>query len=253
VSNIDPAATSIGDIITAALKESGAIGVGQTPLAEDTTDAWARLQWMLQEWARKRWLVYHLVTLSKTSTGAQSYSIGPGGDLDTGANSMRPDKLESAFLRQLVQSQPNQIDYPLDILQSMEDYNKIALKQLVSFPGVIFLDASWPLGRVYPWPVPQANIYAVHVTIKAQLPVVFQTLSDAFALPYEYYNAMVLNLAMRLRSKYGIRTMPGDLLPGLAKDSLNALRGANTNIARLQMPVDLVRNGIYNIFSDRSY
>src|SRR5207245_323136 len=133
------------------------------------------------------------------------------------------------------------------------DYNKIALKQLMSFPGVIFLDAAWPLGQVFPWPVPQASIYSINVTVKAQLPVVFATLADQFTIPYEYYNAMVLNLAMRLRTKYGIRTMPGDLLPGLAKDSLNTLRGANTNIARLQMPADLIRNGSYNIFSDRTY
>lgn len=253
MSILDPANTTLGDICREALSESGYIGVGQTPLAEDLSGAWARLGLMLQQWERKRWLVYHLVDLAKTSTGALTYSCGPLGDLDTGVGTMRPAKVESAFLRQLTQSQPNQIDYPLAILQSREDYNKIALKQLQSFPGWIFYDATWPLGTVYTWPVPQANIYAVHVTVMAALPVKFATVADVFNIPYEYYSAMLYNLALRLRSKYQIASYPGDQLPGLAKDSLNVLRGANVQIARLSMPADILRPGIYNIFSDRSY
>lgn len=254
MTQLDPALTTVGDICTAALKECGQSGVGQTPLAEDINDAWARLQWMLQQWERKRWLVYHLVDYSKVSTGALTYSIGPGGDIDTGVGtSVRPAKIESAFLRQLTLSQPNQIDYPLRILQSREDYNKIALKSLVSFPGAIFLDSGWPLGTIYTYPVPQANIYAIHVSVMEQLPVKFPTLATKFALPYEYYNAMLLNLALRLKSKYQIPTFPGDPLPALAKDALNVLRGANTQIAELSIPAELTRSGLYNIYSDQVY
>jgi hypothetical protein len=207
---------------------------------------------MLQEWERKRWLIYHLVTLEKVATGAISYSIGPGGDFDTGVGSVRPVKIESAFLRQLQGSFGYEVDYPLEILQSMEDYNKIALKGLQSFPGTIFLDTGWPLGTVYPWPVPQANIYSVHVTVVAQLPSSFATLATKIVLPYEYYSAIHLNLAMRLRAVFQIGTFPGDNLPMLAKNSLGTLRGANTQIARLVVP-DMNRSLIYNIFSDRFY
>ena len=207
---------------------------------------------MLQEWERKRWLVYQLNTYNVVSTGAQIYTFGPGGDLDTGVGSVRPAKLESGFLRQLTQSQPNQIDYPMRIMQSMEDYNRIALKQLMSFPGAMFLDPGWPLGNLYCWPVPQANIYGVFATVMQQLPQSFANLAVAFSLPYEYYSAMLYNLAMRVRSRYGISTYPGDFLPGLAKNSLNVLRGANTTIAALNLP-DLGRPGLYNIFSDQNY
>lgn len=252
MSQLDPSTTTLSDVTSAALAECGAIGQGQTASAEDLNKAWARLQWMLQEWERKRWLVYHLVTYNVTSTGSLFYTMGPGGDIDTGAGSVRPAKIESAFLRQLTQSQPNQIDYPLEILQSMEDYNRIALKQLKSFPSAIFMDAAWPLAKVYAWPVPQANIYGVFVTVLEQLPSRFPTGATKFALPYEYYSAMLYNLALRLRSLYGIPSFPGDPLPGLAKNALNVLRGANTAIARLQTP-DLGRPLLYNIFSDRMY
>lgn len=248
---LDPVNTTVGDICTAALSEAGVVGFGQTALAGQIIDAQARLQWMLQEWARKRFLIFHLVTLGVTSTGAQTYSVGPGGDIDTGVGSSRPDKIEMGFFRQLTQSQPNQIDYSLELLQSMEDYNRIALKQLGSFPQAVFYDPGMPLGSLYIWPIPQASIYGVYVTLKAQLPTVFANTSVVFNLPYEYYSAMLYNLATRLRTRYQIPSFPGDTLPGMAKDSLNALRGANTAIARLVSNVPAGRQrGSYNIFSD---
>lgn len=252
MSDLDPVNTTVGDICQAALKEAGVVGFQQSALAGQITEAQARLQWMLQEWARKRWLIYHLVTLDVTSTGATSYTMGPGGDIDTGVGSSRPDKIESAFLRQLTQSQPNQIDYPLELLQSMEDYNRIALKELKSFPSVVFYDPDFPLGKLFVWPVAQANIYGVFVTVKAQLPTVFVNQAVKFALPYEYFSAMVYNLAIRMRTRYQIPSFPGDALPGMAKNSLNVLRGANTAIARLTTG-DLNQPGLYNIFSDRFY
>ena len=131
------------DIITMALKDVGALGVGQSPLPEDTNDAYTKLQWMLGEWNRKRWLIWHLVDLSITSTGATSYSIGPvGSDI---VWDPRPDRLESAFLRQLVQSQPNQIDYPLELIQSYEEYTNIALKSLIISSGIYRL--MWDLAK----------------------------------------------------------------------------------------------------------
>lgn len=272
MSQLDPATTTVGDLASAALRECGAWGVGQTPLADDINDAMARMQWMLQEWQRKRWFVYHLVDYSIVSTGALSYTIGPGGDINTdllfnpftghfdpsfgpaGPVSTRPNRIESSFLRQLTLSQPNQIDYPMTLIYSREDYNRIALKQLQSFPGYLFYDSSWTVGILYPWPVPQANIYELHVTVKEIIPPwFFGVPSTVIDLPYEYYNAMVLNTAVRLRPKYGIVPQQGDHLAGLAKDSLHALRADNYQISRIQIPGDLVRPQLYNIFSDRMY
>jgi len=250
---LDPSNTTIGDICTEALFTSGAFGVGQAPLAEDSNYAWAQVQWMLQEWARKRWLVYHNVIKTVTCTGALSYTIGPGGDIDTGVGSNRPDKLEAGFLRQLVQSVPNQIDTPIGDMFSMEDYSRLAQKQLKGFPDRFFYDPAWPLGLIYPWPVPQASIYAIGVVLKEQLPTSFAAYATKVNLPFEYYSVIHYNLAMRLRAHYQVSTFPGDSLPGLAKNALNVLRKASTAIASLQMPSDVTRQSIYNIFTDRSY
>jgi hypothetical protein len=250
---LNPLKVTANFIASEALKESGICGLGQTPTGSDITAAINRLGLMLMEWERKRWLVYHLVTLGVTATGAMSYSIGPGGDFDTGVGSVRPAKLESAFLRQIQNSQPNQVDYPLEILQAREDYNKIALKSLSSFPSVIWLDSSWPLGNVYPWPVPQASIYEVFVSVMAQLPVTFLTTPGTpFDIPMEYYSAMLYNLALRLRSWRQLGSFPGDQLPSIAQSTLKTVRGANTQIGRLSLP-NFNRNYLYNIFSDTVY
>lgn len=252
MSILDPANTTIGDLVNAGLKLATVVGVGQTPAAEDTNDCWGLCQMMLEGWQRRRWLVYALSTYSLVSTGAQSYSLGPGGAFDTGATSFRPDKIEFAFLRQLTQSQPNQIDYPLEILQSKEDYSSISLKQLVSFPKYVFYDPQWPLGQVYAWPVPQASIYGLDVTIKTPMQYKFATLATKIALPYEYYEAILYNLTLRIRMQYGISNPPGDMLPKLAKNALNTLRLGNTAIKRLSMPSGIAPPGSgYNIFSDQ--
>jgi hypothetical protein len=249
---LDTTKTTAGDLCNEALRECSAFGVGQTPLAEDFNGAMTRLQWMLQEWERKGWNVYHRVTLVTNSTGAQTYTVGPGGQFDTGAGvSVRPARIEAAFLRQLIAAQP--VDYPLELIQSREDYMRVTLKQLTSFTGAVFYDPTWPLGTLYPVPIAQANVYALGIEVLGQLPPSFANQAVEFNIPYEYYYAMMTNLAMRLRPKYGIGTWPGDPLPGLAKETLATVKGTNVAIARLQMPSELIRPGIYNIFSDRSY
>jgi hypothetical protein len=248
----DPQTTTLEDLCRQALKECGAIGVGQTPLAEDINEAWGRLQYMLLQWEAKRWLVYHLRTLSKQSTGQISYTVGPGGEFDTGTTSVRPARLASAFTRQQFGS-PNPIDYPLQILQSMEDYNWITIKHLIAGPGeAAFLDTAWPLANLFVWPVPQAHVYEIHITLYEQLPYRFTALTTPVVLPYQYYGAILYNLAVRLRPKYRLGTYPGDHLPGMARDSLAVLRGGQTQITRLHMPSMLRRRGSYNIFSDRN-
>ena len=165
---------------------------------------------------------------------------------------IRPDKIESAFLRQVNQPPPNQVDFPLQIVQSKEDYNTISLKSLVSFPQYIFFDPQWPLGSVFAWPVPQASVYALYVTVKTPMQYKFANLATKIALPYEYYEAILFNLTLRIRMQYGISNPPGDMLPKLAKNALNSLRLGNTAIKRSQMPGGLRNRGKgYNIFSDR--
>jgi hypothetical protein len=235
--------TTAADLIAQALKIAGVIGVGQAAAAEDTNDALLHLNQMISQWNRKRWLVYHLIDAALTSTGAQSYAVGTGGDF----NIPRPDRLEAAYFRQLVNDAPNLVDYPLTILASREDYSRIRLKTLSTWPETIFYDAAYPMGLVYPHPVPMAGLFELHLVTKDTLGQ-FATPATAVSLPPEYLAALLWNLAVRLRSAY---QMPPDAVAvAVAKDALAVIRNANTQIPRLRMPSTVVTGAPYNIFSD---
>ena len=237
---------TVQDMLSLCLQDAGIIGLGQQATPQDSTNALARLNWMLAGWRHQRWLCFNLVNMSLTSTGAQTYTVGPGGNFDTTVY-QRPDRLEFAYFRQLVPSGSTQTDYPLEILTSWEDYNRIGLKNLGTFPTSVFYSTDFPLGTLYPWPIPQANIYALFITVKQQLTAAL-TFTDDLNLPEEYFNAIHWNLTVILRSAYDLPPKPGDV--AFAKDSLNIIRRTNSQIARLQMPKELLRPGIYNPYSD---
>lgn len=273
MSTQNPIATTWGDLLTAALRDSGALGVGMIPLAEDLLDASARGMWLLQGWERKRWLVYHLKTYVVAATGQSvdgsgnplPYTIGPTGAEATPPQvsvgpvgfASRPNRIESAFFRQLIAGPNGPVDYPLRLLPSFEDYNAVRMKGLTNFALVCYYDAAWPYGNLFVWPWPQSGIYAIGLTIREQLPQAFSLAGNPLAvglnIPFEYYRALVKNIAMELRPKYGIPMAPGDILQAQARDSLETIRRSNTQIPLLGTPPGLSpRPGLYNIFSDQS-
>lgn len=236
--------TTPNDLIARALRKSGVNGVGQAPSAEDLSDALADLNAMLGQWQRKRYLVYHLVDIAKVGTGQASYTIGPGGDFDTGTAG-RPDSIASAFVRQIT-GNPLQVDTPLMILTAREDYNRIPVKGLGSVPLAVYLDADYPMGTVFVWPAPSSQ-WEIHLTVKAPLPG-FTTAFDTITLPPEYEEAILYNLAARLRPSYQLP--PDPTITALALSSLETIRTANAQIPRAQMPRTLMGHGRYNIYGD---
>ncbi len=235
------------EIINQALKKSGVLGVGQTASAEDVNDAMVDLNGLIAQWRRNRWLVYVLRDAAITVTGARSYTVGPGGDFDVA----RPDRLEAAFTRQFTSTViANAVDYTMEILQSREDYNRIALKGLTGFSGRgwIFYESSFPLGRVYPWPVPTATNLELHLSLKEDLPA-FTSLTQQVQLPPEYEVAMIWNLALALRPSYQLPEDPQ--VTKRAAATLSTISAANFQISRLTMPNAVMGGGRYDVFSDR--
>lgn len=241
--------TTPAEIVTFSLKAAGVLGVGQSALPEDYSDAFDALVAMMNMWNRRRWLVYHLFTVSHLSTGAQSYTVGPAMDFDV----PRQDRLEDAFFRQTVNSPPNQVDFPLEIFHSREDYNKIRLKSLAStLPRWIFFDTGWPTGTVYPWPIPSAGLGEVHLTFKATMGP-YTSYTQSTNLPPEYAEALWSNLVLRLAPIYQYDTK--EEVKRIAAASLETLRTANAQIPRLRMPKSLANRGLgrYDAWSDAVY
>jgi hypothetical protein len=236
------------DLITLALKQANVVGVGQTALAEDVNDALTHLNMMLGQWNRKRWLIYHLVEATVPAYGAASYRIGPGMDIDVKG---RVTGIASAFYRLARVRETNDdfsldfspdfgpphtigagaIDIPLAVLTSREDYSRIGMKGLGTYPSAVWLDADYPVGNLYVWPSP--SVGEIHIVVQEQLGR-FTDLTANIELPDEYHDALFQNLVVRLRSAYGRPRDP--VVEVLAKTALNTIRSANAQIGTLGMP-----------------
>jgi hypothetical protein len=238
-----PVPTTPSDLITLALKTANVLGVGQTASAEDMNDSFNLLNMLMAQLQRRRYMIYQLITTAYQATGALSYTVGPGGNF----NIPRPSKLESAFFRQNVQT-PLPVDYPLEILRSTEDYNRISIKNLNAFPRYAFYDMAYPVGNLFVWPVPN-DMYEIHITTMQQLQQ-FQTINDTLAMPPEYSAALMWNLTLELLALYGLPMNP--VVQGKAEASLRIIEEANTAIPQLQLPpaVRPQRGSTYNVYGD---
>lgn len=253
--------TTVADLVNLAIEDSGAFAAPGTPGSvpgsqqgpgraisfQVTMDVLWRLNMMVAQWNRRRWLIYNLVDTAATCTGALSYTVGPAQQF----NIARPDQIEMAYIRQLVPTNPTPIDWPLELITSHEDYARIAIKTLAAAPSeFLFYDSGWPTGLVYPWPVPN-NQYELHLLTKNVIST-FPTLATPINLPPEYFEAILLNLAFRVRVAYAYQGMPPKPeLAGLAKKALDTIRGANFQVGRLRMPKGINRSKAYNIYSDQ--
>ena len=269
---------NVSQLLANALVDAGIVGIDESIEQPVLNRAFTQVNWLLATWARKRWLVYRIQDYSFVSTGAQTYSVGAGATVNINP---RPDRLEYAFMRFLTQGSSSTtaggdfnadfssdfsgggsqgasqgsvggggfpVDIPLEIITSHEDYARIPVKTIGSFAWRIFYDPIWPVGLLFPWPIPQATIYEIHVGFKVVLPR-FQSLQQKINFPPEYENALNWCLARRLRATY---QMPADpTIDSLARDGLNTIRLANVAVPELVLPVQLRnRRRAYNPYGD---
>src|SRR5882672_5802065 len=143
--------TTMRDIVTLALKETGVIGLGQSPLPEDINDGFTVLSQMLALWQVKRWLVPGLTKVTAVSNASIS-------------NQIRPDKILAAYARQL-NTGGLIVSYPLRPIWSYEDYARVTLKDLNTFPQYFFYDGAFPFGNVNIWPIP-SNQFEIDLVVK---------------------------------------------------------------------------------------
>lgn len=236
--------TTAVDLLTLALKDIGALGIGQSIGPDDTADGLATLNMMLGEWQAERLSVYHLVDTAIASTGAQSYTVGSGGNF----NIQRPVRIEAAYARLNAGSQ-SAIDYPVKLIDAREDYAKIALKGLTSFPEWAFYDASYPMGNLLYYPIPNAS-FELHILTMEVLPQ-FAAPGVQISLPPQYLSAIRYNLGPYLAPSYQIEP-----LPSLVRRAMNAkrvIKRMNAQIAAMQMPRGLRSYQKWNIYSGNPY
>lgn len=247
-----PAPYVVSALLTQALIIAGVVGIDESIEEPIINMALDFANDLIAQWQHERYMVYQLVDYGFPSTGALSYTVGAGQNFNINP---RPDRLEFAFLRQLVNNgspAPNAgtqpFDWPLEVMDAYEDYASIRLKTLGTFSAAVFYDPGWPIGILHPWPVPQQSIYELHILCKQTLQR-FPSLQAQVMFPPEYGAALKWCLARRYKVGFQMPADPG--LNGLAAQGKNIIRKANAQIPTLRMPRELVsRGGTYNYRSD---
>ena len=133
----------------------------------------------------------------------QCHGLGGGDVGEAGGDDFvaRPDRIEAAYVRLLQGGNPTlYTDYMLERILAREDYSRITLKKMASFPSVYFYDSAYPLGYIYPWPLPNAQ-YELHVVTRTILSRIDVAAPGAnYVIPDEYNAAIKWNAARRLRA-----------------------------------------------------
>lgn len=235
---------NVQQLLMNALVDAGITGIDEAVEQPVLNRAFTQANWLLAQWARKRALCYQLYEYNFTSTGAPNYLVGNGQTININP---RPDRLEYAYLR-LNPTAATPVDIRLDIIPSKEDYSRITVKTIGTLPWRIFYDPGWPVGTLYPWPVPAASLYQIFLGFKVVIPR-FTSLQQKINFPPEYEAALNWCLARRLRVSYQMPMDPE--INALARDALNAMRLANQAAPTLIMPQTVVgKSNSYDYRSD---
>lgn len=210
------------DLVTAALKDIGAIAVGETPTADEANDALIALNSMIGSWNNDRLMVYNIEENIFNYTPFQRvYTVGPGGNF----NMARPVKIISIKNR-ANNGSTNQIDLDITLTENAATYADLVVKNVQSnLTLFVYNDNSYPLLNLDFWPVPRDTSYRP-VIYSWRAVAEFATLTTQVSTPPGYYRALQKNLAIELCPAYG--RDPSATLEKHALEALNAIKRNNT-------------------------
>lgn len=204
--------TTALDIITRALKVRRVIGNNQTANGNAASNGLTSLNAMLKTWSGQRLMLYQINTESLTlAAGQASRTIGSGGNFNTA----RPVRLLDSYV--LI----DDVSWPVRVV-AVEEYVKICAKAEQDIPQVMAYRPAYPLGIIYFWPTP-ADAYALRLESWKALQQ-FSTLTTDYAMPDEYEEAVVYNLARRMGYMGG--TMDDDDIR-IASEGVQTVRSVN--------------------------
>jgi hypothetical protein len=253
------ATQTANDLITNALRNLNIVGNGQVATGlqienglyclNEIADSWNAIGRMMYATETNQYTIPVPSPNQTTDPIGNYYTVGPGGDFDTGANSTRPVSIFQATIT-VPGSQPLINDLPM-VQLSPSDYALIRAKAIPSNISTYFCyQPTMPLAQLYLWPVP-----AVATTIKLTSFVTLPTnltVSSTIAFPPGYAKAIRYELIMAIAGFYG-KPVPPDIA-GLY-DSIRSditLRNIAMSIPTFQYPSDMpnLKGGAYNIFTD---
>lgn len=202
--------STASDIINRALRSLGVIGQGESADADQAADGLVSLNDMVASWANESLMLYQvsqdIITLTP---GKKDYTIGEG---VYDVNTVRPMRIEQAFIRQ------NGQDFPVKVADRAA-YQSVALKSTQStLPQWLYYDDGFPSSTIRLWETP-ASADSLYVDSLKPL-TRFAALSTVVSLPPGYERLLRLNLAVELMPEYQVRNDKIDMMAREAKASI---------------------------------
>jgi len=224
------------DLIRATLRLIGAISSSETPAADESSDALEALNLMLGSWGASRFLSASTGKVTKAMTGAASYTIGSGGDIDT----TRPTALY------VVTYTYGGIDYNVKVID-YADYQKIGLKTVSgTIPDFVALKPDNPLSTIYLYPIPTTGT----LTLDNIRPATDLTLVDDLPYPPEWIRAIKYNLAIEIAPEYGLTVAPELAMLAEQSKAIVMRSMVSVPVARFDPLLYSARGGGNRILSD---
>jgi hypothetical protein len=232
------------DLVRAAMRLIQVASVDTDLTASELKDGIEALNRMIDSWSVDELTLYKVVREQFTLQPNQTFfEIGLGAEFNTS----RPTRIIDAYFTLYNAGLP--VDYPMAIVQ-YDDYNAIALKTLsTNFPQYLYYEPSFPIGKVYIYPLAQQSNIGLTLTSWKPLDMIADPTAYV-QLPPGYWEAIVFGLAVRIAMEYQFQLRPDTIQ--MAERSLMRLKRMNQRTPSLRTDIALRgdKNLRYNIYSN---
>lgn len=189
------------DICTDALREAGVVAIDDEASAEEITIAIRHLNRMMKSWQNKGHNLWTVTSLSETATTNASYTLTP----------VRPHSIVNVRWK-------NTSGYEIPLTPiTRDEYDNLPNKSATGQPVQWYFDRQREAAKLYVWPVP-SSVTTETLEITYHREVEDMASSDTVDAPGEWYEAIVMNLALRMCNAFGAEPPP--TLGLLAAESL---------------------------------
>lgn len=226
------------DIIKRALRIIGAIGQGESPSTDATTEAAQALNEIVKEWnadGMQLWKYTTSTAITWTAATA-TISIGIGATIAQQA----PLRITQAFTRNTASGN----DTPL-LLLSKQEYDILGNKSAAGAPSQLYYAppgavATEQIGSITLYPVPDATWVAANslYVVGAKSIMDFDATADTADFPSFYYNSLAWALADQLSYEYGVPYSQQSMITKKAADHKEKALGYDQELGSLFLQPD---------------
>jgi hypothetical protein len=227
----------------------GVASAGETPTADESTEALEVLNQMLDQWSNERLMIYEVINnLFTITAGTSTYTMGPAnsGAVWESSQITRPLLIQrqAAFIRD--ENSGLATDYKIEYYPNDRFQELLQKTVTTNYPYIWTCDWVYPISNVRIYPTPTINL-KFGLTEWAQLKK-FCDLSTYCDMPPGYEMALSYNLALHLSPEYGVE--PNAIVVDQARETKYNIKRTNQQPVLIGCDSALVGKGPYDIYSD---